>query len=106
MVHQSWILSHWQVTVYTFITIIFICCADLYPSKFLEQWKSITSSRFVLNMVKGHHLKFRCHLPLFHNFKWFHIKAAPVHHPITHEEVEELLTKDATEPLTGGAGVY
>ena len=24
--------------------------------KFFDQWKSITSNRFVLNMVQGHHL--------------------------------------------------
>ena len=28
--------------------------------KYLDQWRSNTSSRFVLNMVKGSHLKLRC----------------------------------------------
>ena len=41
--------------------------------KFLDQWKSITSNRFVLNMVKGHHLQLRCCSPLFCNFGWFNI---------------------------------
>ena len=27
--------------------------------KFLDQWRSITSNRFVLNMVRGHHLQLR-----------------------------------------------
>ena len=29
--------------------------------KFLDQWISITSNRFVLNMVWGHHLQLRSH---------------------------------------------
>ena len=33
--------------------------------KFFDQWKSITSNRFVLNMVWGHHLQLRSHPPLF-----------------------------------------
>ena len=34
----------------------------------LDQWRSITSQRFVLNMVKGHHPQLRS-CPLFCNFK-------------------------------------
>ena len=30
--------------------------------KFLDQWRRITSNRFVLNMVEGHHLQLMCHL--------------------------------------------
>ena len=37
----------------------------------LYQWKSINSNRFVLNTVKGHHLRPRYHPSLLHNFKWF-----------------------------------
>ena len=37
-------------------------------SCFLDQWRSITSNRFVLNMVQGHHLQLRSHPPLFCNF--------------------------------------
>ena len=36
--------------------------------KFFDQWRSITSNRFVLNMVQGHHLQLRFPPPLFHNF--------------------------------------
>ena len=32
--------------------------------KFFDQWRSITSNRFVLNMVWGHHLQLRSHPPL------------------------------------------
>ena len=31
----------------------------------LDQWKNISSNRFVLKMVKGHHLQLRSHPPLF-----------------------------------------
>ena len=55
-------------------------------------------------MVKGQHLYFRFSPPLFHNFKWFNIKAATVHHPAIHKEVHELLAKGSIEPLTGIAG--
>ena len=36
--------------------------------KFFDQWRSITSYRFMLNMVWGHHLQLRSHPPLFCNF--------------------------------------
>ena len=71
----------------------------------LNQSRSITVSRFVLNMVKGHHLQFRWHCLLCHNFKWFIIKAAMAHHPIIQEEVEKMLAKGAIEPSTGSAGI-
>ena len=74
--------------------------------KFLDQWRSITSNRFVLNMVQGHHLQLRCHPLLFHNFKWFNIKAVQANHPIIQEEVDELLAKGGIEPSTGGVGFY
>ena len=57
-------------------------------------------------MVKGHHLQLWCHPPLFHNFKWFNIKAARAYHPFIPKELVELLAKGAIEPLTGGAGFY
>ena len=36
--------------------------------KYFDQWRSITSSRFVVNMVQGHHLQLMSCPPLFHNF--------------------------------------
>ena len=36
--------------------------------KFFDQWRSITSNRFVLNMFQGHHLQLRSCLSLFHSF--------------------------------------
>ena len=63
--------------------------------KVFDQWRSITSNRFVLNMVWGHHLQLRCHPPLFHDFQPFNVKA-----------VDELLAKGATQPSSGGAGFY
>ena len=35
---------------------------------FFDHWRSITSNRFVLNMIWGHHLQLRSHPPLFCNF--------------------------------------
>ena len=35
---------------------------------FLEQWRSITSNRFVFSMVWGHHHQLRYHPALFCNF--------------------------------------
>ena len=74
--------------------------------KYFDQWRSITSNRFVLNMVQGHHLWLRSHPPLFHNFRQFNVKAAAAHHPIIKKEVDELLVKGAIEPSSGGAGFY
>ena len=75
-------------------------------SNFFYQWKSITSNRFVLNMVQGHHLQLRSHTPLFHNFQQFNVKAAAARHPIIQKEVDELLAKGAIEPSLGGACFY
>ena len=73
--------------------------------KFFNQWRSITSNRFVLNMVWGHHLQLRSHPPLFCDFWHFNVKAAAAHHPII-QEVDELLAKGAKEPSSIGAGFY
>ena len=74
--------------------------------KFVDQWRSITSNRFVLNMVWGHHLQLRSHPPLFHNFWHFNVKVSAAHHPVIQKEVDELLAKGAIEPSLGGAGFY
>ena len=58
--------------------------------KFLGEWRCITSNRFVLNMVWGHHLQLRYHPPLFYNFWQFNVKE---------------IAKGVTE-LSGGAGIY
>ena len=75
-------------------------------SQFLDQWRSITSNRFVFNMVQGHHLQLRPCPPMFHNFWQFSVKVCAAHHPIIHKEVGELLSKGAIEPPSGGAGFY
>ena len=74
--------------------------------KFFDQWRSITSNRFVLNMVQGHHLQLRSHPPFFCDFQHFNDKAAAAHHPVIQKEVDELLAKGAIEPSSGGAGFY
>ena len=74
--------------------------------KFLDQWRSITSNRFVLNMVRGHHLQLRSRPTLFHNFQHFNVKVPAAHHPVIQKEVDELLAKGAIEPSSGGAGFY
>ena len=75
-------------------------------SLFFDQWRSITSNRFLLNMVQGNHLQLRSHPPLFCNFQQFNVKAAADHHPIIQKGVDELLVKGAVEPSSGGAGFY
>ena len=74
--------------------------------QFLDQWRSIISNRFVLNMVRGHHLQLRSCPPLFHNFWQFNVKAAAAHHPIIQKQVDELLSKGVIKPCSGGAGFY
>ena len=74
--------------------------------KFFDQWRSITSNRFVLNKVQGHHLQLRYHLPLFFNFLHFSVKMAVAHHPIIQKELDELLVKGMIEPSSGVAGFY
>ena len=74
--------------------------------KFFHQWRSITSNRFVLNMVWCHHLQLRSHPPLFHNFQCFNVKAAAAHHPVIQKELDELLAKRAIEPSSDGTGFY
>ena len=74
--------------------------------KFFDQWRSITSNRFVLNMVWGHHLQLRSCPPLFRVFRHFNVKTAAAHHPIIQKEVDELLAEGAIEPSSGGAGFY
>ena len=73
---------------------------------FFDQWRSITSNRFVLNMVWGHHLQLRSHPPLFRDFQQFNVKAAAAHHPVIQKDVDELLAKGTIEPSSGGAGFY
>ena len=75
--------------------------------KFFDQWRSITSNRFVLNMVWGHHLQLRSRPPLFHNFWHFiNVKVAAGYHLVIQREFDELLAKGAIEPSSGGAGFY
>ena len=74
--------------------------------KFFDEWRSITSNRFVLNMVWTHHLQLWSHPPLFHIFWQFNVKVATTHHPIIQKEVDELLAKGVIEPSSGGAGFY
>ena len=74
--------------------------------KFFDQWRSITSNRFMLNMVRHHHLQLRSCPPLFCNFWHFNVKAAATHHPVIEKEVDELLAKGAIEPSSGCASFY
>ena len=74
--------------------------------KFLDQWRSITSNRFVLNIVWGHHLQLRSCIALFRDFWHFNVKAAAAHHPVIQKEVDELLAKGAIEPSSRDTGFY
>ena len=75
-------------------------------SIFLDQWRSITSNRFVFNMVWGHHLQLRYCYPLFSNFWQFNVKVIVAHQPIIQKEVDELLAEGVIEPSSDGAGFY
>ena len=57
-------------------------------------------------MVQVHPLQLRSHPHLFCNFQQFNVKVAAAHHLIIQEEVDELLSKEAVEPSSGGAGFY
>ena len=72
---------------------------------FLDQWESIITKRFVLNMLKGQHLQLKCHSLLFCNLKQLDIKASLPHCPVIHE-VDELLAKGVIELFTGASGSY
>ena len=61
--------------------------------QFLDPWRSITSSKFVLNMVKGHHLQLSAMLYYYIILHLCKIKAGTAHHPIIHKDLDELLTK-------------
>ena len=74
--------------------------------KCFDQWRSITSNRFVLNMVWGHHLQLRSHPPLFHDFWHFNVQAVAAHYSVIQREVDDFLAKGAIEPSSGGAGFY
>ena len=50
--------------------------------EFFDQWRSIASNSFVLNVVRGHDLQLYCCTPLIHNFRWFNIKPATADNPI------------------------
>ena len=57
-------------------------------------------------MVRGHHLQFQSHPPLFHNFWQFNVKAATAHHSIIQKEEDKLLAKGAIEPFFVGISFY
>ena len=59
---------------------------------FLNQWKSITSNRFLLKMFQGYYLTFRCHAPFSIILNSLTLKAAAAHQPVI-QEVNELLVK-------------
>ena len=74
------------------------------PPQYIDQWRSITSKRLMLNIITGPHLQFRSHTLLFHSFKWFNIDTAKFHHPVMQKEVNGLLSRDAIELSADGAG--
>ena len=72
-------------------------------SHFLNEWRSISSNRFVLNMVWGHHFQLILYPPMFCNFQLFNVMVAATHHPIIQKEMDELLAKEVIEPSSSGA---
>ena len=71
--------------------------------KFLDQWRSITPHRFMLNIVRSHHLQLRCCPPLFFYFRHFNIKATPAHLFIIQKDMDELLAMGTNEQFIGKA---
>ena len=69
----------------------------------LDQWIGRTSSRFMLNVVKSHHIQLRCHCPLFCYFEQINVKASVAHHHVIQQEVDELLAKVTIELSTCSA---
>ena len=59
--------------------------------------ESITSNRFVLNMLKGNYLQLRCCPLLFHKYKQVTINVSVTHHLVIQKEAHELLCKGANE---------
>ena len=82
----------YQINTFTFTLSSSVVQYGALPH-FLVQWRSITSNRLVLIMVKGHHVQYRAKLLLFCNFSWCNIKTALVHHPVIQKEAWELLEK-------------
>ena len=70
-------------TLHLFILLIIYICniSGWYAFQIFNQWRSITSNRFMLNMVQGHHLQLRSCPPLFHDFWHITVKAAAAHLP-------------------------
>ena len=65
--HRGW--HSWCARVLSFFSlfIISICSfSGWYAFQIFDQSRSITSNRFLLNMVQGHHLQLRSCPPLFH----------------------------------------
>ena len=63
----------------------------------MDQGKSITSNRFVFNIIEGQDLQLRCHSLLFCKFKQFNINIAVVHYPVRQRDIDELYFKGAIE---------
>ena len=62
--------------------------------KFFDQWRSIPTNRFVLNMVQGHHLQLRSCPPLFSDFWHFNVKVAAASHPVIQKELISFLLRE------------
>ena len=95
--HGNVILDVSQSSSSSFSSIVQMCTL----TEFLDQWRSITFNRFMLNMVKSHYVQLRHHPPLSHNFRWFNIQATPVQHSVF-QEVHELFAKGVVEPSSDG----
>ena len=97
--HRGWNSS--SIVSSTSSSVVQVCTLH----NFLDQWKIISSNRFLLNIVKGHYLQLKCHhsLSIIINCN---IDAFAAHHPLIRKEVDNLLAKDTTKPSTGGAGFY
>ena len=59
----------------------------------------------MLNMAEGHHLQLKCSPVLLPNFRQFN-NADMAHCPIIQKQVDELFSKGAIEPSTGGGAIY
>ena len=73
---------------------------------FLDQWRSIPSNRFVLNMVWGSPSFATVPSSLVPKLLVVKFQGSCSHHPNIQKEVDELLSKGTNEPSSGVAGFY
>ena len=68
--------------------------ATFHVGVLFDQWRSITSNRFVLNMVWGHHLQLRSCPPLFCDFQHFNVRQQQLIIPLFRRRLMSFLLRE------------